>query len=68
MGSVLVSSRSGVRSGRLAQGGSRYRLGTHLTTIGRVVGFRCQTVTTCNLERMRTIIQIVNAGDAVAFM
>jgi len=68
MGSVLVSSGSGVRPGRLDQGGSRYRLGTQLTTIGQVFRFRCQTVTTCSLERMRTIIQIVNAGDAVAFM
>ena len=39
MGSVLVRSGSGERFGRLAQGGSRYRLGTRLTTIGRVIGF-----------------------------
>jgi len=42
MGSVLVSSGSSERSGRLAEDGSQYRLGMHLTTIGQVVGFRCQ--------------------------
>jgi len=40
MESVLVSFGCGGRFGRLAQGGSRGRLGTHLMTNCRVVGFR----------------------------
>jgi hypothetical protein len=40
MESVQVNFGSGEQFGKLAQGGSRYRLGTRLMTIGQVVGFR----------------------------